>query len=266
MCSDIQGTPPRPHAAGPPGADATALLPPTDGSLQLLLQPHCGAVSVAANAQLLPLQVSVPAVAAVSAVVGALFPGEEQQQQQQPAVGHRVESSPASPRSPPPSAAAVAAAATVIIEDASTSLRPHGRGASLDAGSNAAAAAVDAPGGQAEQAVQQPGDDLAAALFTLVHSSGLGSRPGPLQVHTFSGSLDGSSGGGSEAATGLGARLWAAAGGSSGRQESQQPSGAAAGRRLQGIRWCYPQPREVALLAVEVRLVAFRMKSRMRML
>ena len=67
--------------AGPPGADATAVLPPTDGRMQLLLQPHTGAVAVAAHAQLLPLQVALPAVDAVSAVVSALSTESEEDQQ-----------------------------------------------------------------------------------------------------------------------------------------------------------------------------------------
>ena len=224
--------------------DATPLLPPTDGSVQVLLQPHADAVSVALNAQLLPLHISVPAVSAVSSVMSALFSGgeEEQQQQQQQ-----------QPSQPAPSPAAVAAAATVIIEDAAATLQPQGRGTSLDATGGAAAAAAAA--GQHEPALQQPGDDLAAVLFTLVHSSGLGARPAPLQVHTVGGVPMGPTSGRDEAA-GLGARLWAAASGGSGRQEAQQqqqPGGRAPAHRLQGIRWCYTQPREVTLLAVEVR-------------
>lgn len=212
--------------------------------MQVLLQPHADAVSVALNAQLLPLHISVPAVSAVSSVISALFSGDEeepQQPQQQP-----------QPSQAAPSAAAVAAAATVIIEDAAATLQPHGRGTSLDVAGGAAAAAAAA--GQHEPALQQPGDDLAAALFTHVHSSGLGARPAPLQVHTVGGVRMAPTSGRGEAA-GLGARLWAAASGGSGRQEAQQqqqPGGGAPAHRLQGIRWCYTQPREVTLLAVEV--------------
>lgn len=226
--------------AGPPGADATALLLPSDGSLELLLQPHTGAVGVAINAQLLPLQLSVPAASAISAVVSALFPGDaEEPAQQQP---QQLAARPGSPRVPPPSAAAVAAAATVIIEDASAMLRPHDTHGSLDV---AAAVPVSATAPTQQQQQQQQQDDLAAALFTFVHSGGH-SRPAPLQVQAASAAGEASA---AAAAAGLGARLWNAAAGGSGRQELEQPRGAA----VQGIRWCYPQPREVALLAVEVR-------------
>lgn len=231
-----------PVDAGPPGADATPLLPPTDGSAQVLLQPHADAVSVALNAQLLPLQMSVPAVSSIASVVSALFSSEEDEQRQQ-----QQQLAPPAARVPAPSAAAVAAAATVIIEDAAATLQPHGRSASLGA-----APGQLAPAAQQQPAMQQPGDDLAAALFTLVHSSGPSSRPAPLQVHTFGGGAVGARGGTGEGA-GLGARLWAAASGGSERQEAQQALDAAPAQRLHGIRWCYPQPREVALLAVEVR-------------
>lgn len=215
------------------GADTTALLPPTDGRVQLLLQPHAGGVGVALSAQLLPLQVSLPAVEALTASINAVFFSEDDgPQQPQPQQQHMQ-------RPPQPSPAAVAAAATFIIEDASAKLPHHGHASS--AGAPAAAAAEEGP----------QLDDLAAALFTYVHSSGdpgTASRPAPLQVQTYAGSAPG----GGDAAPrtgGLGARLWAAASGAG--QQGAQP--AAEQQRRQGIRWCYPQPREVALVAIEVR-------------
>jgi N-dimethylarginine dimethylaminohydrolase len=87
---------------------------------------------------------------------------------------------------------------------------------------------------------------LAAALFTFVHSHDSSARPSPLQVQTFSGEAVGDGSRTSEA-PGLGARLWGSAAGSSSRPE------AAGLQQLQrqGIRWCYPQEREVALLVIE---------------
>jgi hypothetical protein len=212
--------------------------------MQLLLQPHTGAVAVAAHAQLLPLQVSLPAVDAVSAVLSAL--STESGDDQQPEQRRQQQQRAAGPRQPPPSAAAVAAAATFIIEDASATLDHYQQqqAAAADAGAGTGAA----PSGNEQQPHT---DDLSAALFTFVHSSGENSsRPEPLQVQTFSSSGGGSGrqamGGSPGTAAGLGARLWGAA---SGRQEQQ-----AAAR--QGIRWCYPQQREVALLAVEVSCVS----------
>lgn len=246
-------------AAGPPGADATAMLLPTDGRLQLLLQPHTGAVGVAAHAQLLPLQVSLPSVDALTAVINAVTcsdddsTGEQRASQQRQQQHSQRQSASRQRPLPAASAAAVAAAATVIIEDASATLgRPlhsHNLAAPVPAAvrGDGGAVAASPPAGQ-----QQPADDLSAALFTFVHSRGDSSaetRPAPLQVQVFSGGGGGSDdesprGGG--LGSRLGARLWG-----SGRQVAQPRSGEAA--RLQGIRWCYPQQREVVLLAVEVR-------------
>ena len=61
--------------AGVGGSQQTTVLKPTDVRLQLLLQPQTGATSVALHATTLPLQVSLPAVAAVQALVGALEQG-----------------------------------------------------------------------------------------------------------------------------------------------------------------------------------------------
>ena len=189
---------------------------------------------MAIHAQLLPLQVSLPAASALASVVTALFisPGEQ---------------APPQPRIAPPSAAAVAAAATVIIEDASATLGPHSHAATPAHALDATAAAS----GSEEEQGQQHLDDLSAALFTFVHSAG-DSRPAPLQVHIVSGGHGGGGAVSSGAAAGLGARLWSAASGGSGRQELNQEGGAA-GKRRQGVRWCYPHPREVAVLAIEVR-------------
>ena len=240
-----------PCCAGPRGADSTALLPPTDGRMQLLLQPQAGGVGVALHAQLLPLQLSLPAVSALSAAISGVFPSDEpqqqqpQQQQQQQQQARGQPSAGAQQRAQP-SPAAVAAAATFIIEDASATLGHH------HSGPSAGAAAAPAPAAaHAAAADESPHlDDLAAALFTYVHSSGdpgAASRPAPLQVQTFAG--PGAGGGAASRAGGLGARLWAAAsgGGTQGEQHVAEQ------QRRQGVRWCYPQPREVALVAIEVR-------------
>lgn len=58
--------------AGPPGAESTALVQPTDARLQLLLQPHAGATVVALHTALLPLQISLPAVAALQHLAACL--------------------------------------------------------------------------------------------------------------------------------------------------------------------------------------------------
>lgn len=197
---------------------------------------------MALHAQMLPLQLSVPAVSALSSVISTLFSSEEEQPPQQPQ--HRAAAVPSSSRPPLPSASAVAAAATVIIEDASATLEHHRR-----------TVATGRAGAEPSSNSQEAGphlDDLAAALFTYVHSSGssAASRPAPLQVQTFAG---GSAGFGDDASaprSGLRARLWAAA---SGGGPQDLPAVAGQQLRRQGIRWCYPQPRGVALLAVEVR-------------
>ncbi|KAL4436856.1 hypothetical protein ABPG75_003995 [Micractinium tetrahymenae] len=255
--------------AGQPGADATALLPPTDGRLQLLLQPHTGAVAVAAQAQLLPLQVSLPAVEALTAVISAVSsaqPAEEaevrkQQQAQHPAGRQLPAGQAGSPSLPAPSPAVVAAATTVIIEDASATLEAHrhcrtaslvSAAAELEPGSRGTAAAGSGSPLQHEHQHQQQcgADDLSAALFTFVHSSGgssTSSRPGPLQVQALSGNGGEEAGGEASRSRGLGSRLGARL---FGRAEPAAHGGEDEARR-HGIRFCYPQPREVALLAVE---------------
>lgn len=228
--------------------------------MQLLLQPHTGAVAVAVHAQLLPLQVSIPAVDALTTAISAVFgdqPSEEGEARknvrERQQAGQQGPAGRAAPIRPPaPSPAQVAAAATVIIEDASATLDPHRRraaaslactGAELERSGSSAAAAGS--GSQLQQQQQHGADDLSGALFTFVHSSS-SSRPAPLHVQAFSG------GGGNDAGgdnVGLGSRLGARLFG-----RAQPAQGGEQGPRRHGIRFCYPHPRAVVLLAVEVRV------------
>lgn len=249
--------------AGQPGADATAVLPPTDGRLQLLLQPHTGAVAMAVHTQLLPLQVSIPAVDALTAAISAVFgaqPSEreetaKQQKEDQPDGRSMPAGCAESARAASLSPAVVAAAATVIIEDASATLqaRRHHNVAPLPpvaAEADSSCSTAAGAGSVSRMQAQCGADDLSAALFTFMHSSSCGSsgnRPEPLQVFTLSGrcreDADGpprSGGLGSQ----LGTRLFGSA-----QPAAQSVKDAA---RRHAIRFCYPQPREVVLLAVEV--------------
>jgi hypothetical protein len=238
--------------AGPQGADATAVLPPTDGRLELMLQAHTSAVGVAAHMQLLPLRLSLSAIDAVGRVVAAMTqsgkeqqPSHQQQQQeeQQQQLDLSARGTATLNRPQLHSPVAVAAAATVIIEDAPAALAEEGSAADEPAASAQAAFAGPGEADASRTGGQQPSDDLSAALFTYVHRSrDSSSRLAPLQVQALAGN-DSDSHADESRPIGLRARLW---GGS--RQEN------AAEQQLlrQGIRWRYPQPRAVVLLLIEV--------------